>query len=123
MLRDLTGRALNKPLSVSDELSHYGTLLGELFHYLVPTVPTGKPGLQCSPQRVIDGGSGLRFMKRAMVHGLSGLKDRWFAAARSVFATDWPDHLKGCKSYPKIAHGCPLDALSQGQVRNLRGML
>lgn len=54
MLRDLTGRASSKPLFVSDELPHYGTVLGELFHKLVPTVPTGKPGRPCSPQRVID---------------------------------------------------------------------
>jgi IS1 family transposase len=54
MLRDLTDRAPSKPLFVSDELPHYGTVLGELFHKLVPTVPTGKPGRPCNPQRIID---------------------------------------------------------------------
>jgi IS1 family transposase len=54
MLRDLTDRALNKPLFVSDELPHYGTVLGELFHKLIPVVPTGKPGRPPNPQRVID---------------------------------------------------------------------
>jgi hypothetical protein len=54
MLRDLTDRALSKPLFVSDELPHYGTVLAELFHQLVPTVPTGKPGRPSNPQRVID---------------------------------------------------------------------
>ena len=45
MLRDLTDRTPSKPLFVSDELPHYGTVLGELFHKLVPPVPTGKPEL------------------------------------------------------------------------------
>jgi IS1 family transposase len=54
MLRDLTDRTLTKPLFVSDELPHYGTVLGELFHKLVPVVPTGKPGRPSNPQRVID---------------------------------------------------------------------
>ena len=44
MLRDLTARCHGKPLFVSDELSHYGTVLGELFHELVPLAPTGRPG-------------------------------------------------------------------------------
>lgn len=54
MLRDLTDRALNKPLFVSDELPHYSTVPGELFHKLVPTLSTGKPGRPCNPQRIID---------------------------------------------------------------------
>jgi IS1 family transposase len=54
LLRDLTDRAQNKPLFVSDELPHYATVLGELFHKLVPAVPTGKPGRPCNPQRIID---------------------------------------------------------------------
>jgi IS1 family transposase len=54
MLQDLANRAIAKPLFVSDELSHYGTVLGELFHKLTPTIPTGKPGRPRSPQRVID---------------------------------------------------------------------
>lgn len=54
MLRDLTDRAPSKPLFVSDELPHYGTVLGELFHKLEPAVPTGKRGRPCNPQRIID---------------------------------------------------------------------
>lgn len=54
MLRDLTDRCKYKPLFVSDELPHYGTVLGELFHELIPPVPTGKPGRPRSPERIID---------------------------------------------------------------------
>ena len=50
----LTDCALIKSLFVSDELPHYSTVLGELFHKLVPAVPTGKPGRPSNPQRVID---------------------------------------------------------------------
>ncbi len=54
MLKDLTTRSQGKPLFVSDELPHYGTVLGELFHKLVPPAPTGKPGRPRNPERVID---------------------------------------------------------------------
>jgi hypothetical protein len=54
MLKDLTARCKGKPLFVSDELPHYGTVLGELFHELVPVAPTGKPGRPRNPERVID---------------------------------------------------------------------
>jgi len=54
MLKDLTSRCQGKPLFVSDELPHYGTVLGELFHTLIPSVPTGKPGRPLNPERVID---------------------------------------------------------------------
>ena len=54
MLKDLTARSQGKPLFVSDELPHYGTVLGELFHQLVPPAPTGKPGRPRNPERVID---------------------------------------------------------------------
>ena len=54
MLKDLTARCQSKPLFVSDELPHYGTVLGELFHELVPPEPTGKPGRPRNPDRVID---------------------------------------------------------------------
>jgi IS1 family transposase len=54
MLHDLAGRCQGKPLFVSDELPHYATVLGELFHELVPTVPTGKPGRPRNPERVLD---------------------------------------------------------------------
>lgn len=54
MLHDLAERCLNKPLFVSDELPHYATVLGELFHKLVPAPATGKPGRPRKPRRVID---------------------------------------------------------------------
>jgi hypothetical protein len=54
MLKGLISRCQGKPLFVSDELPHYGTVLEELFHTLVPSVPTGKPGRPLNPERVID---------------------------------------------------------------------
>lgn len=54
MLKDLVSRSKEKPLFVSDELPHYGTVLGELFHKLVQTEPTGKPGRPRNPEQVID---------------------------------------------------------------------
>ena len=54
MLKDLTSRCQGKPLFVSDELPHYGTVLEELFHTLIQSVPTGKPGRPLNPERVID---------------------------------------------------------------------
>ena len=54
MLKDLTSRCQGKPLFVSDELLHYGTVLGELFHELIPLAPTGKPGRPRKPERVTD---------------------------------------------------------------------
>jgi hypothetical protein len=54
ILRDLVRRSGSKPFFVSDELSHYETALGELFHKLVPFKPTGKPGRPRIPARVID---------------------------------------------------------------------
>lgn len=54
MLQDLTDRCQGKPLFVSDELPHYGAVLGDLFHKLVAPAPTGKPGRPCNPERIID---------------------------------------------------------------------
>jgi IS1 family transposase len=54
MLKDLTIRSQGKPLFVSDELPHYGSVLAELFHKLVPPAPTGKPGRPRNPERIID---------------------------------------------------------------------
>jgi len=54
MLKDLTSRCQCKPLFVSDELPHYGTVLSELFHHMNSPVPTGKPGRPRNPERVID---------------------------------------------------------------------
>jgi IS1 family transposase len=81
MLKDLTSRCQGKPLFVSDELPHYGTVLGELFHELVTPAPTGKPGRPRKPEWVIDGDldyatvhktrQGARVIKveRKVVHG------------------------------------------------------
>jgi hypothetical protein len=63
MLKDLTARGKAKPLFVSDALSHYGTILGELFHKLVHPEPTGKRGRPRSPKRLIDAD-----LDYAMVH-------------------------------------------------------
>jgi hypothetical protein len=54
MLKDLTSRCRYKPLFVSDELPHYGTVLSDLFNDLIPPVPTGKPGRPRNPEKVID---------------------------------------------------------------------
>lgn len=54
MLGDLSRRSRDKALFVSDELPHYATVLGELFHKLAPVSPTGKPGRPRNPARVID---------------------------------------------------------------------
>jgi len=53
MLGDLTARCVGKPLFTSDELAHYGTVLAELFHTMLPVEPTGKPGRPKSPLMVV----------------------------------------------------------------------
>ncbi len=53
-LKDLVSRFKGKPLFVSDELPHYGTVLAELFHKLIVPEPTGKRGRPRSPERVLD---------------------------------------------------------------------
>lgn len=81
MLKDLTSRCQGKPLFVSDELCHYGTVLGELFHKLVMPTPTGKRGRPRNPEQVVDedldyatvhktrqGGSVVK-VERKVVHG------------------------------------------------------
>ena len=42
-----------KPLFVTDELPHYGTVLSELLHELRPQAPTGKPGRKSSSPHVL----------------------------------------------------------------------
>jgi len=81
MLKDVTVRCQGKPLFVSDELPHYATVLEELFHKLIPPVPTGKPGRPRSPERIIDpdlnyatvhktrNGSQVIKVERNVVHG------------------------------------------------------
>jgi IS1 family transposase len=54
LLEDLTGRLQSKPLFVSDELSHYGAVLFELFHKLIPVAPTGKRNRPRNPKQVVD---------------------------------------------------------------------
>ena|GEM_PF-4512971 len=54
LLKDLTGRLQGKPLFVSDELSHYGTVLAELFHKLILAPPTGKRGRPRNRGRGVD---------------------------------------------------------------------
>lgn len=53
MLKDLSDRCRQgKPLFVSDKLPH--TVLGEMFHELVPQAQTEKPGRPRNPELVID---------------------------------------------------------------------
>ena len=54
MLQDLASRSRAKPLFVSDELPHYATVLAELYHVLVPSTRTGKPGRPKKAEQVID---------------------------------------------------------------------
>jgi hypothetical protein len=54
MVRDLVHRGRSKPLFVSDELTHYKTVLSELFHTEEPFEPTGKRGRPRNPAQVID---------------------------------------------------------------------
>lgn len=54
MLKDLASRCQCKPLFVSDELPHYGTVLGEMFCERVDPAPTGKRGRPRKPEQVID---------------------------------------------------------------------
>jgi hypothetical protein len=54
ILKNLMTRSQGKPLFVSDELPHYGTVLEEMFHKLTQAPPTGKPGRPRNSERVID---------------------------------------------------------------------
>jgi IS1 family transposase len=81
MLTDLTSRCQGQPLFVSDELPHYGTVLGELFHTVIPSTPTGKRGRPRNPERVVDAdldyatvhktrqGGRVTSVERKVVHG------------------------------------------------------
>jgi hypothetical protein len=54
MLGDLMERYKKKPLFTSDELTHYESVLAELFHTASPVEPTGKPGRPRNPRKVLD---------------------------------------------------------------------
>lgn len=54
LLKDLKSRLQGKPLFVSDELPHYGTVLTELFHKIIPVTPTGKRGRPRNAEKVVD---------------------------------------------------------------------
>jgi hypothetical protein len=52
-MSDLTSRLLEKPLFVSDELSHYESCLLELFHDLQKPEPTGRRGRPKNATQVV----------------------------------------------------------------------
>jgi IS1 family transposase len=54
MVNDLTSRLVQKPLFVSDALSHYATALAEVYHTKIESQPTGKPGRHKKPRKVLD---------------------------------------------------------------------
>lgn len=53
-LKDLVSRTQALPLFTSDELPHYADGLKELFHKVIPQVPTGRPGRPRKPEKLID---------------------------------------------------------------------
>lgn len=53
-LKDLVTRTQALPLFTSDELPHYADGLKELFHKVIPQVPTGRPGRPRKPEKLID---------------------------------------------------------------------
>jgi IS1 family transposase len=53
LLYSLSGRLLNAPLFVSDELVHYATILAEIYHDKLPVEPTGLPGRPRKAKKVI----------------------------------------------------------------------
>jgi hypothetical protein len=54
IITDLLPRLEELPYFVSDELSHYKTVLAEELHHLVTIPPTGKRGRPPHPVKVID---------------------------------------------------------------------
>ena len=54
LMHVLCARGKTKPLFVSDELPHSGTVLAQQFHHDIPPLPTGKRGRPKTPERVID---------------------------------------------------------------------
>ena len=142
MLKDLTARCQGKPLFVSDELPHYGTVLGELFHEMVPSTPTGKPGRPRNPQRVIDedlsyatvhktrqSGRVIK-VERKVVHGseqqiLARLKESPSKTVNTAYIERsnldwrlWDAHL--ARKTPTVA---PFNSLAEGKVRHLCRLL
>jgi hypothetical protein len=71
-------------LFVSDELAHGCTVLGELFHELILSMPTGKPGRPRYAERAVDAdldyatvhkthpGAQVGKIGRKVVHGTEG---------------------------------------------------
>ena len=53
-LADLASRTEQLPLFVSDELPHYADGLKELFHKIIYSQPTGRPGRPRGPQMVVN---------------------------------------------------------------------
>ncbi len=53
-LNDLVSRIEELPLFVSDELPHYADGLKEIFHKIIQTEPTGRPGRPRKPQKVVS---------------------------------------------------------------------
>jgi len=53
-LKDLVSRTEDLPLFTSDELPHYANGLKELFHKIVPSEPTGRPGRPQNSKQIID---------------------------------------------------------------------
>jgi len=142
ILKDLTARSQCKPLFVSDELPHYGTVLGELFHKLVPPAPTGKPGRPRNPERVIDAdldhatvhktrqGAQVFKVECKVIHGertadsgaigevtQSDDQHRVYRTFQSGLAA------VGRSSIVQGSYRRPFDALAEGHVCHLRGLL
>ena len=81
--RGLLGRVDNKPLFVSDELSHYESIIFEIFHLEVEFPKTGKRGRPKSPAKVID-----PEIKYAVVHKTRENGKITKVGKRVVFGTD-----------------------------------
>jgi len=135
MLKDLTILSQGKPLFVSDELSHYGTVLGELFHKLAPPSPTGKPARPWNPEWIIDAdldsatvhktrqGAQVIKVERKVIHGS---KKQVLARLGEVTQPDYQHCVyrtfqsglaaMGRASCAKGSNRCPFDALAEGQV-------
>src|SRR5260370_41462968 len=117
-------------------------LRDELFHELVPPVPTGKPGRPRNPEKVIDSDldyatvhktrQGARVIKveRKVIHGseqqvLARLENSPSQTINTAYIERsnldwrlWDAHL--ARKAPTVARSIDL---AEGQVRHLRGLL